>query len=226
MSVEASLVSKLESAERIHIIGGPGSGKSTLAGRIGRARDLPVYALDPVAYEGLEFAERPGKDSAERAHALAAMPRWVTEGIFVGWTEPLLERADVIVWIDSIGWTRAATRITMRTVRHAFGEMKVRRGRERFLRVGDYARNLRQLGFVLLASREYWSRGWGDRYPVTRWQVEEALAAHQGKVLRLTNDHEARRLVPGSATAVPAGVVRDSFGSGQTTDQMQPRTKT
>jgi adenylate kinase family enzyme len=222
MSNDASLVSRLESAERIHIIGGPGSGKSTLARQIGRARDLPVYALDLVAYEGLEFVERPPEDSAERAQELAALPRWVTEGIFVGWTEPLLERAEVIVWIDSTGWARAATRITARTARDALHEIKVRRGRERFLRFSDYVRNLRQLGRVLIASREYWSRGRGDRYPVTRWEVEGSLAAHAEKVLRLTDDREARRLLRSSGRG-SSGVARDAgVGSGQAADQMQP----
>ena len=222
MSVDTPLVSKLESAERIHIIGGPGSGKSTLARRIGDARDLPVYPLDLVAYEGIEFAERPQEDSAERAQELAALPRWVTEGIHVGWTEPLLERADVIVWIDSAGWARAATRITMRALRHALGEIRVRRGRERFLRISDYVRNLRQLRYVLVASREYWSgRGQGRRYPVTRWQVEEALAAHGGKVLHLTEEGEARRLVetPRSASSAPRGA---SYETRAPAEEMQP----
>lgn len=200
MSVDAPLAARLESAERIHIIGGPGSGKSTLARLIGDARDLPVYALDLFAYEGIEFEERPTEESEERAQELAALPRWVTEGIHVGWTEPLLERADVIVWIDSVGWGRAARRITVRTLRQALGEMKARRGRERFLRFSDYFRNLRQLGFVLVACREYWSRrGQGHRYPVTRWQVEQALAVHGGKVLRVTDDSEARGLLPSLA---------------------------
>jgi hypothetical protein len=66
--------------------------------------------------------------------------------------------------------------------------------------MSDYARNLRQLGYVLVASREYWSRReQGNRYPVTRWEVEEALAAHKSKVLRLTEADDARRLAPTSA---------------------------
>jgi len=221
LGIEAPLPSKLESAERVHIIGGPGSGKSTLARRIGEALDLPVYALDLLAYEGIDFEERPVEDSAEHAREIASLPRWVTEGIHVGWTQPLLERADVIVWIDSVGWSRAATRITTRTFRNAFREIRVRRGRERFLRLSDYARHLRQLSYVLFASREYWSRsGQGNRYPVTRWQVEEALAAHRGKVLRLTEADDARRLADSS---VAQGATRPSTPTnGAKAEGMQP----
>ena len=201
MSSESQLLAPLESAERIHIIGPPGSGKSTLARHIADARDLPLYALDLVAYEGIDFEERPPEESAERAQEIAALSRWVTEGIHVGWTEPLFERAEVIVWIDSVRWGRAATRITARTFRSAIVEIKVRRGRERFLRISDYVRNLRQLGYVLVASREYWSpREQGHRYPVTRWQVEEALAAYSGKVLRVTDDEKVRELTSAAAT--------------------------
>jgi len=208
LGIESPLASRLESAERVHIIGGPGSGKSTLARRIGESLDLPVYALDLLAYEGIDFDERPLEDSAQRAREIATLPRWVTEGIHVGWTNPLLERADVIVWIDSVGWSRAAARITSRTFRTALREIRIRRGRERFLRMSDYARNLRQLGYVLVASREYWSRrGEGNRYPVTRWEVEEALAAHKSKVLRLTEADDARRLAP---TSAPRGTAQSS----------------
>ena len=218
LNIESPLVSKLESAERVHIIGGPGSGKSTLARRIGEALDLPVYALDLLAYEGIDFEERPLEDSVQRAREIATLPRWITEGIHVGWTDPLLERADVIVWIDSVGWSRAAARITTRTFRTALREISVRRGRERFLRMSDYARNLRQLGYVLVASREYWSRrGEGNRYPVTRWEVEEALAAHKSKVLRLTEADDARRLAPTSAsrgTAQSSAPTNGATGEG------------
>jgi len=83
LGIESPLASRLESAERVHIIGGPGSGKSTLARRIGESLDLPVYALDLLAYEGIDFDERPLEDSAQRAREIATLPRWVTEGIHV-----------------------------------------------------------------------------------------------------------------------------------------------
>ena len=204
MGIEWPIDSRLESAERVHIIGGPGSGKSTLARRIGDALNLPVYALDLLAYEGIDFEARPVEESAQRAREIATLPRWVTEGIHVGWTGPLLERADVIVWIDSVGWSRAAGRITARTLRNAFREIRTRQGRERFLRISDYARNLRQLGYVLVASREYWSPGEGNRYPVTRWQVEEALAVVDEKVIRVRFDSDTLAL----KRSIAAGAMR------------------
>jgi adenylate kinase family enzyme len=185
----------IESANRIHIIGGPGSGKSTLANQLGEALDLPVHALDNLAYEGPEFNPRPREYSAEHALELAAQPQWITEGVFLGWTDPLLQRADVIIWVDYLSWRSAAARITLRTLGHALGEIKIRRGRERFLRISDYARNLRQLVFVIVASRDYWFKREGARrYPVTRWQVEEALSSYGPKVVHLTRKRDARRL--------------------------------
>lgn len=199
----SSLASRVEAADRIHIIGGPGAGKSTLAQRLGQALDLPVYPLDTFAYEGQDFVGRRVENSASDANSIAASPRWVTEGIFVGWTDPLLRRADVIVWLDCAGWRQAARRIIARFFRHGFGEMKARRGAARFLRFSDYIRHLRQLVFVLVASREYWQEPKRKRrYPVTRREVEQALMAHGDKVIRVTQASDARRLTE-SATSSP-----------------------
>lgn len=191
----APAAARLRAAERIHIIGGPGSGKSTLAQRLGNVLGLPVHTLDTLAYEGPEFRARPLDVTARGAREIAQRPQWITEGIFLGWTEPLLRRADVIVWLDHATWRRSAGRIVIRSLRYAFVEMKARRGGERFLRFTDYARNLRQVFVVLVTSREYWhKREHTRRYPVTRDQVETALDAHAPKVLRVTRQGEAELL--------------------------------
>jgi len=66
------------------------------------------------------------------------------------------------------------------------------RGRARFLRFSDYRRNLGQLIAVLSESRDFWSGEKGGRYPVTRVQVEEALAVHAWKLVRISSDSELR----------------------------------
>jgi adenylate kinase family enzyme len=189
------IAARLRSADRIHIIGGPGSGKSTLARRLGGALGLPVYALDTLAYEGPEFAPRPPSSSERNAIEIAELPQWISEGIFLGWTDPLLRQADVIIWLDHATWRSAAGRIVSRSLRYAFGEMKTRRGAERFLRFTDYARNIRQVVFVLIRSREYWHPPQHrHRYPVTRQQVEKVLDAHAVKVVHITRKDEEAAL--------------------------------
>jgi hypothetical protein len=153
---------------------------------------LPVHTLDTVAYEGPDFTARSREAAEEAVREIAATPQWVTEGIFVGWTDPLLQRADLIIWLDYLGWHEAAARIVVRSFRDALGEMRVRRGRGRFLRFADYARNKRQLLFVVSASREYWRRtpSGSRRYPVTREETENALSPHAEKVVRITQRRE------------------------------------
>ncbi len=192
-TVDASeLVERVRFARRIHIIGGPGAGKSTLANRLGTALNLPVHTLDTFAYEGPDFVPTPRGAAARAANEIAASPGWITEGIFVGWTEPLLSRAEWIIWLDHVGWTDAATRIVKRFFRSAVGEAHSRRGKERYLRFGDYCRNTRQLAVVLLVSREYWAeRRAPRRYPVTRAQVAVALHPYADKVLRVRRSRNA-----------------------------------
>jgi len=91
--------------QRIHIIGIPGSGKSTLARRCAAAigvssTDLDYLPLhDAVTGTGLQGPARYDASQAA-AVALAELDRWVTEGVYCGWTGPLLERADLIIWLD------------------------------------------------------------------------------------------------------------------------------
>lgn len=182
------------SLNRIYIVGGPATGKSTLACRLGAHLDMPVYQLDTVAYEGPEFVERSLEYRTARAGEIAAQPRWVAEGIFIGWTDPLLQRADVIVWLDYVSWRSAAGRLVVRFVRDAVTEARVRRGVERFLRISDYRRNLRQLISVLVASREYWYGQQTRRYPVTRERMVQALSPHTEKVVHVRRQSDAKAL--------------------------------
>lgn len=91
--------------QRIHIIGIPGSGKSTLASECAAAFGLAAHDLDYLPLDAPVGAELHGlqRYGASRAAAarLAQHQRWVTEGIYCGWTAPLLERAELIIWLDT-----------------------------------------------------------------------------------------------------------------------------
>ena len=142
---------------RVHIMGGPGSGKTSLAREIGALTHLPVHHLDEVARIG--GGDGPVRDADERNQLVAeilAADGWVTEGVHLGWTDPILQQADLVIWLEYVTWSRASRRITQRFVRGAIREMRSRPMRERFTRFGDYARNLRRLGGAIRESRRYY----------------------------------------------------------------------
>ena len=198
-----TVAARLLAADRVHVVGGPGVGKSAFASRIAAARGLELHHLDETAFEGPEFDLRPAEVTSHAAQTFAAEPRWVAEGIFVGWVEPLFDRADAIVWLDQLTWSQAARRIATRWFRHALREPANRRGTDRFFRFGDYARNTRHLVRVLVTSREYWSdKPAPRRYTVTKTQVRAALEPYADKVLRVGTVDEAEtvlRLIDQSA---------------------------
>lgn len=88
---------------KIHILGGPGSGKTTLAQALSSRFHIPHYDLDRVNLE------------PKRAVALAEQPAWVTEGIYLIITEPMLYHADYIVLLTT-SWPIAAERIIRRHI--------------------------------------------------------------------------------------------------------------
>jgi adenylate kinase family enzyme len=189
-------VDRIREANRIHITGSPGSGKSTLARRLGAYRGVAVVALDSVAYTGADFADRDLHARLSEVKAISERPEWISEGIFVGWTDPLLEKADLIIWLDYLSWPGAVLRLLKRTVRGAYKEMRARRGAERFLRFDDYWRHMRQLMSVVVTSREYWREPSAPHsYPVTRENIEAVLEPLNPKVLHVTGRRQARHLL-------------------------------
>lgn len=101
---------------RVHIVGGPGSGKTTLAYQLAGILCAPCIELDSVGYEGGAGADRPMAVRVADIQNIAAQPAWVTEGIFLGWTEALFQTADAILWLD-LPWRVAGWRIFTRHVR-------------------------------------------------------------------------------------------------------------
>jgi adenylate kinase family enzyme len=100
---------------RIHVIGGAGSGKTTLARTLGARLDLPVYHLDEIYLEHGSQAESLLDLLFADIRRIAAQSAWITEGIYLWWTDELLRTADAIIWLD-IPWRHAAWRLIVRYV--------------------------------------------------------------------------------------------------------------
>jgi adenylate kinase family enzyme len=98
---------------RILIAGTSGSGKTTLAGRIAAVVGAPHTEIDAL-YHGPSWTPR--EDFTRDVAALAAQPKWVTEWQY-GTARPLLlQRADLLVWLD-LPRSVVMGRVVRRTVR-------------------------------------------------------------------------------------------------------------
>ncbi len=130
---------------RIHVTGGSGAGKTTLAKRIGATLDLPVHHLDDIARDRQTGRARPAGDRMAAIQSIAAAPVWVTEGIHVGWTDPLCERAEVIVWLDEVRAGRAMYRIVRRFLMDGLRGLRRKPGVGCGRRLRGYVRHLGEL---------------------------------------------------------------------------------
>jgi hypothetical protein len=181
--------------DRIFIVGGSGSGKTTTARRLAEALGLPVHHLDEIARVG--GGKGPARPDAERAAAVAAIvasPRWIVEGIHLGWTDDLLQAADVIVWLDHVSWQDSSRRIVRRFMQQALTEARRQKGLRKVTRFGDYARQLKWLLAAIPESRGY-ARG-ASAQPerlITRAATRDRLSALSGKLIhcRSVSDVEA-----------------------------------
>jgi len=168
---------------RIHIIGGAGSGKSTLARAIASSRALPVYDLDAVAYEHGAGGKRSLDARLADVRRIDGQPDWVTEGIFLWWTDELLRTADVILWLD-LPWRIGARRVVIRHARASIAGTNRHRGIMKLLR-------------FLWATRQYYGvkpppTAPDDDRATSRAATAIALAEHPPKVIRCRRPADIR----------------------------------
>ncbi len=184
---------------RIHIVGGPGGGKSVLARRLAAELSLPVFELDRMAFEGPDMSLRPLNVRKTEAHGVAVRPEWISEGIFLGWTEELLQAADVIIWLDYVNWWTAFRRILARFLRGGLQEVQKKRGVEKFARFRDYWRHLRQLIGVFRSSRTYYygpvSSTPENHRTLSRSTTGKVLAPYARKVIHCTGNPDVHALL-------------------------------
>jgi hypothetical protein len=209
-------------APRVHIIGGSGSGKTTLASRIGEHLDMPVHHLDVTARDPLTRVRAPIEVRRQRVRELLDAPPSVTEGIHLGWTVPLFQAADVIVWLDSVSPPIAARRVVLRFVGDAVTEFRRKRGlRAKFLRFGDYAHHIRELGGALREIWSYHEEVRDDGTPVgdagNRSATERELGPWMGKVVHVRRSADLAAL----ADVLPLSADGERFAPPE--DQELPR---
>ncbi|HYO43891.1 MAG TPA: hypothetical protein VES19_11900 [Candidatus Limnocylindrales bacterium] len=188
---------------RIHIIGDQGSGKTTLAARLGERLAIPVHHLDEVA------RDEAGRDRdpvvlIQAAEAIAASPAWITEGLHQGWTGPLFAHAERVVWLDTVGRSGAAIRITRRFVAGAAAETR-RRGWRGLFRFRDYARHASGLGQTMVRIARSGRVAVRDTDGTARpGELDRFIAAHPERLVHCRTRDDVDRLVAG---LVPSGLV-------------------
>jgi hypothetical protein len=117
---------------------------------------LPVHALDDVAMS--RDHNRTPRTDLERQMAvddILASSGWIAEGIHLGWTDPLLEAADLVIWLDHVSWPAAGGAILKRFITGSLAEARRQKGVRRFLRWRDYVARLRELVAALPQARAY-----------------------------------------------------------------------
>ncbi|MFE5340575.1 AAA family ATPase [Isoptericola sp. NPDC056578] len=84
-------------ARRILVAGTSGAGKTTLAGRASAVLGLPYTELDGL-YHGTGWTPRP--EFEDDVRAVVAQDAWVSEWQYTAVRPLLLERAELLVWLD------------------------------------------------------------------------------------------------------------------------------
>jgi adenylate kinase family enzyme len=84
---------------RIVIIGSPGSGKSTLARKLGRKLQIQVVHLDRIFWQP-GWKEKPRNTRIEILKERVRKKQWIIEGTYLDSSEPRLEAADTIIFLD------------------------------------------------------------------------------------------------------------------------------
>ena len=156
--------------QRVFIVGAGGSGKTTLA------RDLAsALNVEPVEFDLDPYADRA---------ALADGDAWVVEGIFLYDIEPLLKRAETIVWLD-LPRRVAQRRIVIRHVRLSV----LRRNRHKGVRLlWRFVRSMRH--YDNKEARE--PQAADDWDALSRALTVERLRQHRAKVVPLRTPREVR----------------------------------
>lgn len=165
-----------------------GSGKSTLAKRISDRLDVPYVELDSL-HHGPAWTPRP--EFVDDVRAFVAQSAWVCELRYAAARPLILERVEVIVWLD------VPTPLTMYQV---IRRTLVRRVRRTELWNGNVEPPLRS---ILTDPDHVVLWAWRTRNRL-RAELPDQLAAHPGvKLIRVRSHRAARRWLASMTKASP-----------------------
>lgn len=89
--------------DKIAIIGSSGAGKSTLAYLLGESLNIQIIHLDRYFWQP-DWREKPRDTRIEILKDLVRKERWIIEGTYLGASEPRLNAADTIIFLDIPPW--------------------------------------------------------------------------------------------------------------------------
>ena len=159
--------------QRVLVAGVSGSGKTTLATRIAEVIGAPHVEIDAL-YHGPGWTPRP--EFSADVERFSAQPRWTTEWQYGPVRPVLLERSDLLIWLD-LPTATVLRQVVARTLR--------RRRRREVLWNGNVEPPL----WTFLTDREHIVRwAWSTRKKPRR-RVQAALSTHPDLVVVRLRSH-------------------------------------
>ena len=167
---------------RINVIGTSGAGKTTLAARLGERLAVPHVELDALNW-GPDWTERPPEDFRADLAAFIAQDAWVLCGNYTRIRPMLMERANVIVWLDYPRWL-VTWRVLCRSVERAWTGRELWAGNRESFRLTFFSRD----------SIIWWSiKTFGKNRRKYRAMFEELAGRSDVQAVRLRAPREAER---------------------------------
>ena len=168
--------------QRVLVAGATGAGKTTLAAAVARALGVPHVEIDAL-FHGPGWTPR--TDFEADVRAFAARRAWVTEWQYTAVRPLLLERADLLVWLD-LPRGQVLRQVVRRTLRR------------RLRRVELWNGNLEPPLWTIFTDPEHIVRWSWSTHGRTGPRVEQAQQVRPDlTVVRLSSRSEVRRWLDG-----------------------------
>jgi len=222
---------------RILVLGGEAVGKTTFARQLVARTGFDLLELDRIAWQAQDdpddpldgefepdyesrkpLLRRPLEDRLARLDVWTDRSGWVAEGVFLWWTDQLLDAADAIVWLDNVRLPVAIWRLMARRARSARREFGMRNGPDKFLRFRDYGRASSALISTIWRVCRYEFAPAGPPKPddygaITRRALLAELKPRWGKVVHIQSSEDLVRALDELAPVAPLREARMSAPS-------------